>query len=169
MKTFDWIQHIIAEGKLCDQYTDKVQKAVSKKALADIALDYNGASFFCEMEQAGYPIDYDVLKKEFAPFINGKYRSEHDTKSGITYTTSLWCRYNDDYEILVDTTVATLLDCELDVVIPENHYTTLFVNKSCKLRIFCMDGAMCNVYYWGDAIVENPKNNKNIKIRKRDE
>lgn len=168
MKTYEWIQHIITEGKLCDQYTEKVQSAISKKALADIALDYNGASFLCEMDVAGYPLPYEVLIKEFAPFINGKYYSEHKSKSGVTYTTALWCRY-DNYEVEINTTVATLLDCQLDVIIPKNNYVTLFVDKNCKLRIYCMEGAICKVNYWSGAIIENPKNNKNIKITKRDE
>lgn len=167
MKTFDWLNKIIEDGRLCEQYTEKVRNAISKKGLVDIALDYNGASFLCEMDAVGYTLGYDVILKEFAPFINGKYVSEHTGKSGVTYTTSLWCQYKDDYEVEIGTTVATLLDCQLDVVIPKNHYATLFVDKNCKLRIFCMEGATCKVYYWGDAKIENPKDNANITIRKR--
>lgn len=166
METLNWLQNIIANGSLCDEYTRKVDVARSKKQIADIALDYNGASFLCEMADKGMPLPYDVLEKEFKPFINGRYASEHTTASGTTYDVAMWCRHP-EHEVVASTTVTTLLGCELDVVVPKNHYAVLFVDANCKIRVFCMEGARCRVNYWGDAIVENPKQNKYIKIKKR--
>lgn len=166
METLDWLQKIIKSGNLCEEYTHKVEFAKSKKQIADVAFDYNGASFLCEMQERGMPLNYRVIKKEFAPFINGKYISENITKSGAKYSVSIWCEC-EDYEVEVNTTVATFLGCELDVVIPKNKCVIIFADAKCKIRIFCMDNASCNVYYWGEAQVENPKNNNKIKIKKR--
>lgn len=166
MQTLDWLNSIIEQGKLCDTYTEKVDVAKSKKQLADIGLDYNGASFLCEMADQGMPLSYEVLKKEFRAFINGRYYSENDTANGKVYTVGLWCQYEEP-EVTVNTTVATFLDCDLNVIIPNNHYAILFVDSNCNLRIFCGSGSICKVNVWGDANIENPENNNKIKITKR--
>lgn len=168
MQTLDWLHSIIEQGKLCDTYTEKVDVAKSKKQLADIGLDYNGASFLCEMENQGMPLNYDVLKREFRAFINGRYYSENETSGGSVYTVGLWCQC-DEKEVTVKTTVATFLDCDVDVIVPNNHYAILFVDSNCKIRVFCGSGSICKVNYWGNAKIENPENNSKIKISKRNE
>ena len=66
MKTLDWIRNeIMANGLLCEEYTERVRNAKSKKQLFEICCDANGARFLPEMRAKGYPLDYDVIHEEF--------------------------------------------------------------------------------------------------------
>ena len=162
----DWIDKVIDSGNLCEEYTDKVHEAKSKKALMDIVLDANGSKFLVDMDEHGFPLPYDTIKREFGAYINGRYVSEYTTKNGGHYNSSIYCCYEES-ECLVDTTVATMLGCKTNVRLKDNSYVFIYADKNCDLTIHIQESARCKVEYWGDAKISIVGCDNNVKLKHR--
>lgn len=162
----DWIDKVIDSGNLCEEYTDKVHEAKSKKALMDIVLDANGSKFLVEMDEHGISLPYDTIKREFGAYINGRYVSEYTTKNGGHYNSSIYCCYEES-ECLVDTTVATMLGCKTTIVMNDNDYVKIIADKNCELTIKCQDSTRCSVEYSEGAKISIVGCEKNVRVRKR--
>lgn len=170
MKTLDWIrQEIMANGLLCEEYTERVRNAKSKKQLFEICCDANGARFLPEMRAKGYPLDYDVIHEEFGRYINGQYKPEFESPSGLaSYTSAIYCQHNDVKDIVVDTTIACFLACDNEVWISPFNIARICVDANCHLKIHCPQNASLVVEYWGDDdIIEIVEGKDRIKIKKR--
>lgn len=160
MNTFEeWVRRIVDADELCASYYKKVSKAMSNKQLIDISMDSNGMSYLCEMEQKGLDLPYQIIMNRFRPFINGQYVSEHKTKGGDTYTSAIYCCYNDD--IVANTTLLTVLGVEANICVSKNNCCTIYVDKHSKVTITCPVGSCADVYYWCD---EEPDYSGNVKL-----
>lgn len=162
----EWIDKVISNGKLCEEYTGKVYDAKSKKALMDIVLDANGSKFLCEMDEHGMTLPYDTIKREFGAYINGRYIAEYTTKRGGRYNSSVYCCYNDD-ECLVETTIVTMLGCKTTIVMNDNDYVRIIADKNCDLIVKCQESTRCSVEYSEGAKVSIVGCEKNVRVRKR--
>ena len=94
----------IAKAKrlgLCQEYTDKVDKAGSKLAFMQIALDANAMPWLCESICKGWGLTPEYIAQKFAPFNNGRFIRNDG------YTSAMFCLPPED-EIKIDTT-ATLI------------------------------------------------------------
>lgn len=150
----DWLNNIIDKGFLCNEYSNKVSSALSKKQLVDIGLDANGIHYLCEMRQNGYPLDYNVLLNEFKHFINGKYIfTSKPNAAGVSYTCELYCRYN-NRELNVRTTCVSLLDCATTICIKPYDCVSVHLDENCDVKIKCHDTSSCRVYLYGAAKVD---------------
>lgn len=166
MTFIEWIDKVISSGHLCEEYTDKVQEAHSKKALMDIVLDANGSKFLCEMDEHGITLPYDTIKREFGAYINGRYVAEYSSKKGVKYNSSIYCQY-DDEECLVSTTLVTMLGCKTTVVLNDNDYVKIIADRNCHLTIKCQDSTRCSVEYSDGAKISIVGCSNNVRIKKR--
>lgn len=149
----DWLDTIIEKGVLCDEYKEKVQKALNKKELMDIVLDANGVSWIPEQIAKGRCVSYEAMYKEFWPFLNGRYKAKFQQETG-EYTSSM---YVDIGNIVVDTTLCCLLDIQGDVEIAENHVSKIYLDQNCDVRIIVPETSKCIVYYFVGAKIRNFK------------
>lgn len=163
----DWLNKIIEADKLCSQYIDKVQVARNKKQIADIGLDANGACYLCKMQSLGYELPYEVIKKEFAPFINGRYIAKLASKNGGEYSSATYCEF-DEKTVIINATITTFLGCSLAVYIPEYSYSQLYVDGGSKITIHCPKNAHCMVDFWDGAEVAISEDSEGkVKLKKR--
>jgi hypothetical protein len=164
MNYSEWIDDIICQGLLCDEYATKVQQAKSKKQVVDIALDANGVSYLQEMMEKGHALPYDVIRNDFRPYLNGRYVSVHKNgENGREYTGSVYFEQIND--LLVHTTITSLLNCECNVIVPKNSIALLYSDGNCTIHVICMENAKCKVYHSGDLRVTSE--GSNVKIIKK--
>lgn len=116
-----------SKSALCKEYTEKLNKAGSKKAMLDLALDANGLSWTAEAIVKG-ELRPEVIHKEFAPFINGKYIREIDG-----YKSTLWC-YPDNVEIKIDSTSALIICHDGEIVVNRPLCELYLVNSDCVIK-----------------------------------
>ena len=162
----EWIDKVISSGNLCDEYTNKVYDAKSKKALMDLCLDPNGVKFICEMDEHGITLPYETIKKEFGAFLNARYVAEYTSKNGVSYTSSIYCCYEED-ECIVGTTLVTMLGCKTTIVMNDNDYVKIIADKNCDLTIKCQESTRCSVEYSDGANISVVGCEKNVRVRKR--
>ena len=155
MRTKEWLDAIIDKGVLCDEYKDKVQKALNKKELMDIVLDANGVSWIPEQIYKKRGLDYDTICEEFGAFINGKYKAEYRDNDGKGYTSSMYVRQTD--KIIVDTTLCCLMDVVGKVRISENNVAKIYLDQNCDIEIDVPESSKCIVYYFVGAKIRNFK------------
>lgn len=159
----EWINNLMSVGLLCEDYTDRVNSALSRKQIADIGLDANGISYICRMAQKGYPLPYETLLKEFKNFINGKYIYESKPNDrGYSYKTEMYVCCSDSID--VRTTSIALLDCKTKLNLKEYAVVNIHVDKNCEIEINCPLSARCRVYLYGDAKVNILNNAEKVKL-----
>lgn len=147
MKYREWIESIDSKGLICEMYRNKVINATSKKQLVDYAMDANGALFILEMQKKGCTLPYETLTNEFSSYINGKYNADYNGK----YTSSMFCCYNGDSFIELNTTQTILLGCKVDVYVKEYTASKIVVDKNCEITIHCPRTSKLNVQYANGA------------------
>lgn len=161
----EWFDNIIDSGNLCEEYTTKYHESSSKKQLVDLALGGRGITYLCEMKDKGYGAPYEMLTRQFAPYINGKYvftsEGEHP------YTSVIYVSYNGEIE--VRTTALTLLGCEATIHIHDYTCVHLFVDGGSKIKIICPRTSKCYVDYWNGATFEYDDSKNNILFKNKSE
>ena len=167
MKTVKWLNDIINKGLLCEEYTEKVNLAHSKKQIFDICADSNGISFLAEMREKGYPLSYDTIKEEFEKYLNGRYKPMFTTPMGGSYSSSIYCDYDKECDIVVDTTVCSLLSCHNEVWVQQFNYTRIVLDQECDIKLYCPINARAVVEVYGDAKVEVVEGIERVKIRRK--
>lgn len=160
----DWLNKVIENGKLCDNYTSKAIDAKSKLSLIRLALDANGVSYLQEMQSSGFALPYEVITKEFKNYINGRYIAEYKNDKGSGYTSSIYCCSMNDIEI--STTLTVILGCCSDIWVKENDFVRLYVDKNCDLTIHCPKSSRCIIDYWEGSLITGCDYNDNIELIK---
>lgn len=90
--------------------------------MLDMALDANGLPWTAEAIAKG-ELHPEVVHKDFAPFVNGRYTR---TKDG--YTSTLWC-YPDEVEIKIESTTALIICHDGEVTIDRPIAEIYLVNS----------------------------------------
>lgn len=148
----EWFADIVENGLICEEYKNKIFKRRSKLNIIQTVLDANGVSFLQEMNEKGFGLPYEVIMKQFKSYINGNYKAEFSKGDRIFYTSRLYCCYQD--EVLIDSTVTTLLGCKCDITIEDYDFVKIYLDSNCDVRINCPKNARCLVEYWGKAKIE---------------
>lgn len=138
-----------SKPNLCKEYAAKLDKAGSKKAMIDLALDANGMPWVAESVAKG-DLPIDVVANDFKPFLNGKY-----TRIGNGFTSRIYCQPPED-SIKIETTATLIIGfkgkvivdrpcrlylCKSDVTIvgmmtPEVYlYNSTIVNDNCFVNV----------------------------------
>ena len=146
MKVHEWIKKMVDAGFTCDAYTGKLNSSVSKKDIIDVCLDANGITFLCDMQAKGFPLPYENILREYGAYINGRYKAEFDG-----YSSSMYCCYFEGDNVVVDTTQALFLGCNVTIKIKRNAYVKLYVDRNCDIKVECGDNAKCIIVYWTGA------------------
>lgn len=160
----EWIEIVTKKGYLCDEYKNKVDQAMSKKQIMDIALDANGSEYLPKLRNVNLSLPYEIICNEFRSYINGKYIAEYKNGRGNGYTSSIYCCYNDNNALLVETTVITLLGCKCLIRVKENDYVKINADCNCELVIDCPTTSRCVVEYWGNAKIVVLGNYDNVEL-----
>lgn len=168
MKYNEWISNIKNNGLLCDIYTQKVDKALSKKQIMDIVLDANGASYLMQMQSKGYPLPYETIIKEFGSYINGRYKAEYKNDKGNGYTSSMYCCYTDESFIELDTTQTILLGCNTVLYVKDNSIAQVYADKNCDIIIYCPKSSRLIVDYWKGAKIKVIENEERVTLKERE-
>lgn len=156
MKFTDWIDNIIESGNLCDEYIEKVRKAISKKQIMDIVLDANGQTFLCEMQNKNIGLPYETIINEFGNYINGRYIATIDNK----YTSTLYCCYGMGNEVTIESTITIFLGCSnLHIKIPSNQRCELTFDRNCNNIV--IDCPKTSIVYLNDY------SDNGVKVKKK--
>ena len=139
---------------LCQEYTDKVDKAGSKLAFMQIALDANAMPWLCESICRGWGLTPEYIAKEFAPFNNGKFIRNDG------YTSAMHCRPPED-KIEITTTAALIID--FDGVIKVNRPCELYICKS-RIKLDVTGNETARVYSYNSEIHDSSLNLPNVII-----
>ena len=161
-----WVALLKKNGLLCDMYSEKVDNAKSKLELVRCCLDANGANFLQEMQSEGHELPYEIIHKLFRAYINGRYTAEFKNENNRGYTSCMYCCWQDD--IYVETTLVTVLNCDCNIYIGSNSVVRIYLDKNCKVRIFCPQSSFCMVDYWGDAVVDTTHCDSKVEVTKKD-
>ena len=77
-------------------------------------------------------------------------------------------RYNDEKDIVIDTTVASILGCDNEVWVSPLHIAKICVDQNCHLKIHCPQNSSLVVYYWcDDANIEVVEGKDRVSLRKK--
>lgn len=120
-------QNATADG-LCSEYATLWDNSGSKKQLIDLAFGVKGVDYICDSIAKGWGISPQYICDTFDRYINGKYTYDADG-----YTSQLYCRYNG--EIHCDLTLLALIDCDIQVEIPEFHICQISVTGKTNVRL----------------------------------
>lgn len=135
METINWINRLVEEGSVCKEYADRIKEAKSKKDFFDFACEVDGAKFLTKQSWLRKDLSLETIAKEFKNFINGKCKPELKGKAGDgTYTSSLYCLYNED--LVLDTTVTVLLGYCGKITVRENSTVIIIADNTTE---FCLD------------------------------
>lgn len=135
METINWINRLIEEGSVCKEYADRIRDAKSKKDFFYFACEVEGAKFLTKQLWLRKDLSLETIAKEFKNFINGKCKPELKGKiSDGTYTSSLYCLYNED--LVLDTTVTVLLGYCGKITVRENSTVIIIADNTTE---FCLD------------------------------
>lgn len=169
MKVIDWLNNeIIANGLLCDEYTERVRNAVSKKQLFEIVCDANGVSFLPEMREKGFPLGYDIIGEEFSKYINGQHKPSFKSKvdgEEVEYTSAVYM--TNEKELLIDTTIACVLDFHGEITVTPFHGSRIVLDQRCDAKIYGSKYNNTVVEVYGNSTVEVTGNHKNVIIKRR--
>lgn len=118
----DEFKEFIAKAKrlgLCQEYTEKVDKAASKKQFMDICLDANGMNWLSHAIARWHGLSAEYISREFHAFNEGRYVRNKDG-----YTSAMYCSPTTNPEIT--TTAAIVI----------NHFGKVHINRPiCELYI----------------------------------
>ena len=156
----EWVRMAVHRNMICGEYSAKVEMAHSRHDIFRILCDANGVSFIAELENAGITIPYDILKKDFVNFLNGKKIMEYDG-----YTSCMYCDYEEP--IRVETTLVSLLRCKCDITVPNNRYPSIILNKDCDVTITLLSGARLNLNVFNGAKFSIIGDQTRVRVNRR--
>ena len=164
VQTFkEWIELLVHEGLLCDAYQEKLKHAHSKASIMDVCLDANGISFLCEMEEKGYGIPHEILKRDFWRYFNGKYISQRMKNGHPTYSGSIYC--DDDSDSTLCATCTSFLGCVKNVFVKENDFVRICADKNSILTVYCPKSSRCLIECYGSATIIDANKFNNLTIK----
>lgn len=139
---------------LCKEYTEKLDKAGSKKAMIDLALDANGMQWTAEAVAKG-ELSPATISNDFKPFLNGNF-----TRIGNGFTSQIYCQPPED-EIKITTTATLIIGFKGKVIV--DRPCRLYL---CKSDVTIIGTATPEVYLYNSTIVND---NCFVNVRERKE
>lgn len=139
------------EHGICEMSADW-DKCKSKKQLIDLALSIRGIEYIAKAISEGWGIDAEIICREFAPFINGKYVRDKDG-----YTSALWCSFKEKSpaEIYATQTALLVIGFIGNIYIPKNRICEIHAVNS-KFSVYG-DGVL-RLKPYGDVEIYNEEN-----------
>lgn len=152
VETINWINKLVEEGSACREYADRIKEAKSKKDFFDFACEVDGAKFLTKQSWLRKDLPLEAIAKDFKNFINGRYKPELKGKMGDgTYTSSLYCLYNED--LVLDTTVTVLLGYCGKITVRENSRVIIIADNTTEFCLDCDTSKGSRAMMYGGTIV----------------
>lgn len=151
MVTLEQFKENAKSHGICDMLDDW-NSARSKKALMDVALSIRGIEYLARAISEGWGISPNVIKEEFKPFLNGRYKRQKDG-----YSSSIYCGEQGD--IVIDTTATLVIDFTGVIVVPSNVVCEIYLAKS---DIEISGQGTAKIYTYKSSVVTYISENKNF-------
>lgn len=113
---------------LCIEYAEKWDTRKSNKQIMDLALEAKGVDYVCDAIAKGWGISPDYIKNRFGSYINGKYIFDNGA-----YDSEMYCGYSG--KIKCRTTLLTLIDCDVEVEVPEYYLCEIYATGHTNIRL----------------------------------
>lgn len=152
-------------GAVCNDYMRKWEAAKTKAEMFRVICDVNGGEWLFGLDNKGIQLPIESFIEEFHNFINGKQYVEYPNG----YTSKFYCRYVGIKDIVADTTLVYLLECQdIDVRVPSYSFPTIMLSKSCKgVHITVEKDARLNLTVYGNAQYRLKGDTFNVKIENK--
>ena len=145
MRFKEYLYRLTGPYKMCDKYAMMVMPSNTKIELLDIGLDINGLIFLAKLSTNPDKPDYDVLRKEFGPYANGRYVRRKK------YTSCFFLDYGNDVNITTNLTL--FMQCDCKVIVRDWDVVSLFVDSDSKISIEMGEHSHVTVYRFGNGEV----------------
>ena len=165
MTVQQWIDSAMRGGNVCNDYMRKWKAAETKAEKFRVICDVNGGEWLFDLDNKGVQLPIESFVEEFYNFINGKQYVEYPKG----YTSKFYCRYVGVKDIVANTTIVYMLDCQDTCVrVPSYLYPSLLLSKTCKdIRITVEKDARVNLTVFGDAECQLEGDTSKVKIERR--
>lgn len=165
MTVQQWIDSAMRGGNVCNDYMRKWKAAETKAEKFRVICDVNGGEWLFDLDNKGAQLPIDAFTEEYANFINGKHIVEYPDG----YSSKMYCRYVETEDIVADTTIVYMLDCQdLCVRVPSYSYPSILLSKTCKnIRIIVEKDARLNLTVFSDAECHLEGDTSKVKIENR--
>lgn len=157
-----WLQLLIENNIICSKYRSRVENAETKEDIFRIVCDPNGVSFFAELLDKEIAVPFEVFKKEFANFINGKKVMRYP--QGFTSKMYLSTKKT----IIADTTLVAVYGCETDIEIPVNKYPKIILGNKSNVNITVGQGARLLLDVYNNSTYTISGDQTHVKITPKD-
>lgn len=144
---------------VCGEYSAAWDSCIGKKQLFDLACDVNGADYLCGAIAQGWGLSPQYISEKFSHYLNGKYICK-----AKDYTSQIYCQYKGD--MICDTTLLVLIDCDIEVQIPRFHFCEIYVTGNSKVSLVGQGSAIVVGYGSDDKIAIETDNAVQIKIKR---
>lgn len=160
-----WIDSAMRGGNVCNDYMRKWKAAETKAEKFRVICDVNGGEWIFDLDNKGVRLPIESFVDEFYNFINGKQIVDYPHG----YTSKMYCRYVGTEDIVADTTIVYMLDCEdVCVRVPSYSFPAILLSKSCKdVRITVEKDARLNLTVYGGAQYQLKGDTSKVKIENR--
>lgn len=160
-----WIDNAMRSGAVCNDYMRKWKAAETKAEKFRVICDVNGGEWLFDLDNKGVRLPIDAFTEEYANFINGKQIVDYPHG----YTSKMYCRYVGAEDIVADTTIVYMLDCQDACVrVPSYSYPSILLSKTCKnIRIIVEKDARLNIDVYGDAVYSVDGDTSNVTINRK--
>lgn len=152
---------------ICEKYLSLWDNCVSKREMFDLACRIEPSYYLVKSISEGWGVSPEYIKEHFSHFINGRYVAELKNEKGGEYTSQLWCCEKQGSAILFNTSLYTILDCNIDIFIKDNSVCRVIADKDSVIRLHL--GNDCAVLVETDSdnvlVAEKGKNSR-TKIEK---
>ena len=165
MTVQQWIDSAMRGGNVCNDYMRKWKASETKAEKFRVICDVNGGEWLFNLDNKGVQLPIDAFTEEYANFINGKQIVYYPHG----YTSKMYCRYVGTEDIVADTTIVYMLDCQDACLrVPSYSYPSILLSKTCKnIRIIAEKDARLNLTVFGNAECQLEGDTSNVKIENR--
>lgn len=142
---------------LCADYKGVWDSCKTHEDLFNLSTDSNSAEWMAKSYSEGWGLSKEYLKDQFSDFINGKYIRDKE------YTSSMYVDFKGEIKGEKLTSVLILLECDVDIVIPERFPIQIHCGGKCSIRFSGKGTAYVHKHSF-DTLHVN-RNETNVKFR----
>lgn len=158
MRFKEYLYRLSGPYRMCDKYADLVRPSNTKIELLELGLDINGMAFLAKMSTNPDNPDYELIRKEFGPYANGRYVRNKK------YTSSFYLFYGEDVNI--NTNLTLFMQCDCKVIVRDYDVVSLFVDSGSKIHLELGENSNVTVHTYGDAeVIYSDKLSSNVVIK----
>ena len=152
---------------ICDKYLSQWDECVSKREMFDLACRIEPSYYLVKSISEGWGVSPEYIKANFNPFINGRYVAELKNEKGGEYTSQLWCCEKQGTAIMYNTTLYTILDCNIDIFIKDNSVCRVITDKTSVIRLHISKNCSVLVETYSDNVMVSEKDEGSRVMIKR--